>query len=545
MLAAWFQARTGGAPPDVGRGNILMVQRFFEWRAGESLNAFAARFRGRVGALDRTGELAAFLLSLLAVNRLYAGLPEDARDVLKAPHRDSLNVLSRDHHLEINAEGGRPGLWLGHPHLADALFNGWLPREDVHERAEALLQGIKSCRSAGRTPGEQTAVLWALWRARSDKTDDLVAERVDWPSTTQVLVDAYREDFASGSDLELAYLPVWIHLAVDVVDSGLDPDPVALALDKLGQNVVDETGARLTCHILLHHLDDLEEARRTRVLHRIRGLLDSAPDWWEWPRVAADLVSRTKIAEDGHRLLVWVAKHSGNRMVPTLLRVARAVPGAAEDATEVAIGMARHAGPDAPWAQLFEELVGRDGAQAPSPIVEWAQRHRTEPTVPFVLRALLIREHPGSEPTTRDWLAEHAEAPVANLLIEPLLERYPKDPSLLAVAFEWVRPEYIGADHLLEHLIEHGDRERATALALAWMATNVNAKGWTYVLRRLLDIVLDDTQRQALVEIALAWLPGREDRPEWTHIIRKLLDIVLDDTQRQALVEIALAWLPG
>jgi hypothetical protein len=50
-LLDWFELRTGHAAPAVGRGDILMIQRFFEWRTGEPLREFALRFRSRVEAL--------------------------------------------------------------------------------------------------------------------------------------------------------------------------------------------------------------------------------------------------------------------------------------------------------------------------------------------------------------------------------------------------------------------------------------------------------------------------------------------------------------
>jgi len=47
-LRTWYTNRTGRPPPDIGGDDILLVQLFFEWQAGQSLQAFARRLRHRI-----------------------------------------------------------------------------------------------------------------------------------------------------------------------------------------------------------------------------------------------------------------------------------------------------------------------------------------------------------------------------------------------------------------------------------------------------------------------------------------------------------------
>jgi hypothetical protein len=51
-LRRWFKERTGNEPPEIGDGDVLLAQLFFEWKVGASLPEFANRLRKRIAVAE-------------------------------------------------------------------------------------------------------------------------------------------------------------------------------------------------------------------------------------------------------------------------------------------------------------------------------------------------------------------------------------------------------------------------------------------------------------------------------------------------------------
>lgn len=127
-LESWYRTRTGKNPPATGDGDVLLVQLFFEWQTGKSLKAFGKNFRKRLLELDPSRHLFEIVRRILAANRLYTGYPRSALAAKLAPtQRDAFEALIREHHFAVDEDADRAGVWLTHPHLANVVFNAWLP----------------------------------------------------------------------------------------------------------------------------------------------------------------------------------------------------------------------------------------------------------------------------------------------------------------------------------------------------------------------------------------------------------------------------------
>lgn len=538
-LAKWFEQRTGGKPPDVGGGEVLMVQRFFEWRTGEPLTQFSQRFRERVEALDMSGQLTQLVAELLAVNRLYCGLPGNSLDRLDDQNQDALEHLKDDHHIVIDQDSGRKGIWLAHPHLADALFGGWFGRTNKHQKTGALRDGILTCFKFGTTPTEKTSALWAISKAWIAKDD--LAHRIDRDNTAKILEQVFPFFLNEHEQLSFSQYPIWIRLSCMIPNIRLTPRPVDMVIGEIETGSTDETGFRLTCHILLSHLNELSE-NRCEILRVIRATLDDTPEWFEWPHVAANLTRASCDPSDGRRLLNWVASHSSSRDAPKLLSTAMAITECEAESQELTSSIALSAGNAPEWAILLEFLLKQTDKYIES-IVYWAERNVLKPFALFVLRELLERDYPSALELARKWVSHFPNSNRANFLIEPLCERYEAGDFERKAAESWVSPSLPGADRLIEWLLVLDPTPRLIQLARDWMSQHHNAVGWVFVLQKLIEVMPLGKERDLLISQGLKWLPANEGKPGWAIVLVKLIEFVPSGKERDLLISQGLKWL--
>ncbi|MEM1182349.1 MAG: S1 RNA-binding domain-containing protein [Acidobacteriota bacterium] len=549
-LRSWFEERTGAPAPDAGEGDVLMVQRFFEWRTGEPLTAFASRFRKRVEKLDQSGRLSSFIVQLLSVNRLYTGLPSAARFDLRDDDRDALEVLRSDHHIDIDVAEGRPGVWLTHPHLADALFVGWFSKTEHHQRVGALRDAILLSKKHGENPSEETAPLWAIARALTASSDEVVAARIHRGDATPMLAEAHSLWTADGARMSFAHLPSWLALSLELPDLELVPKPFEDAIEQMSAARVDETGFRLTCHILLSRLETFSAVEKRRTLGAIRSALDGAPEWYEWPHVGKDLARRTGASEDGLRLVSWVSNYGTSRHAPSVIGAALKIEGAKEDALKATAALANLAPCNRAWSYLFEGILG-DSDRSPPFVLAWCRRHQTAPSVAFVLRSLIRDGNQGAVTLAHQWLAKNASNPIAHFLIELVLSEEESQEVAISIAAEWLSlyPESNGWAFLLQKLLEvlsdEGRRRAFIRRGLGWLEGRESRSEWAHLLAKLLSVAEEEGQLRALMTRGAAWLEGRGDRPEWAHVWQALLDAPVAEEYRQWLVAKGIEWLEG
>nr|WSX75200.1 S1 RNA-binding domain-containing protein [Streptomyces sp. NBC_00899] len=273
-LERWFTARTSQTlPAHLASSNVLMVQRFFQYGTGASLESFARRFKARLEGMERSSRVPAFIAKLLAVNRLYAGLPAASLRALTDAERDALTQLTEgDKHIAVSADSGRGGVWLAHPHLADALFQGWFGERDAHQSAGVLRDAIIECGLVGESPAERAAPLTALRLAVARSHTAAFQGRLDPALLPVALAAAYETLARSAVGIGLEDLPAWIRLEQALPGVVLSPTPRALGSAAIADPALTTDAWIPTAHALVGTLhpgdqgaEELLDALRRRI----------------------------------------------------------------------------------------------------------------------------------------------------------------------------------------------------------------------------------------------------------------------------------------
>ena len=309
-LREWFRERTGRSAPGFDdESNLLLVQLFAEWRSGETLAAFAKRFRRRLKAVEGPDKLLPFVTRMLAMNRLYVGYPEAAEPAeLSGAQRNTLARLRAEEHIvTTEPHGGRAGLWLAHPHLANVIYEQWHgPDGPLSDRAEHFRDAVRASLRYGATSSERTAPLRVLGLALAgDPTP--AGERVE-ATFVESIPEVYRESLeGANGHLGLDELAAWVKVRT-ASGVALDPDPVDEALPMLTPQALTRYGAGWIVQALLEGLDALDDDQRHDVLTLTVALLRAAPTWVDWAKTAR-LLLRWNQADDVRELCVnWLAK---------------------------------------------------------------------------------------------------------------------------------------------------------------------------------------------------------------------------------------------
>nr|VFK24969.1 MAG: hypothetical protein BECKMB1821G_GA0114241_101066 [Candidatus Kentron sp. MB] len=345
VLRGWYRARTGKEPPALEQdADVLLVQLFFEWHTGKPIPEFAKRLRERIRTNDDDKNTLGNLLSrVFSLNRLYAGYPKAAMDVrLDTGLRWLWDLLREENHIAEYDDADRQGVWISHPHLANAIFDAWYPptKKHHHERAEHLKAALLDALAYGETPSEKTAPLWSLSRALapndrhpSEEGDrqkiDRISQRIDPEQTRQLLREIHAARAHGGHEtMPISEFPVWIQLMAQVLALQLSPDPIDAAIRRIGDADPEEQGLRLTCHKLLQYRERFDKSRQACIVEAIIDLLRRIPEWREWAPVALDaLWLRTGQTEIARLVADWIPKHVAPiRAGSLLLRALRIAP---------------------------------------------------------------------------------------------------------------------------------------------------------------------------------------------------------------------------
>ena len=451
-LREWYRLRTGKDPPPVGDDNVLLVQLFFEWRVGMTLPEFAKRFRARIQAADET--LIEWFARILALNRLYVGYLGQA-SALPPDAQATVERLRRENHLVENLDDFRPGLWLAHPHLSDAIYSAWFPpgRFAPHRRAH-LRTALLDALTHGGDPSRKTAPLWAVIRSLpSLRSDATISERLadyDVPGLLQEVYDGTVR--ACENRLPVSLLPPWIATQALLPDRTLTPSPIEQGLSALRPESIGEKGLRLTCHILLSHLDSLPfPDQRARVMDRILALLEASLEWREWPHVARHMGERAPSNRLWSAVAEWVARHTSNHLAAWLLELGLR---SAEDDTRL------RATADQLLPQVDDDLAWGDVAQAllfearvdevPAGVMAWIERHHSSLGVRFVLGRLVALGSDRAVTLAKAWARVWYLERTANFVLEPLLDCDAPDEEVINWAGEWLRQDHPHAGKIIK-----------------------------------------------------------------------------------------------
>jgi hypothetical protein len=545
-LRNWYRLRTGSEPPDVGDRNVLMVQLFFEWSVGQILPAFAERFKRRILANEGGAGLVDVFSRILALNRLYVGYPEGALMARCDPQqRTAIDRLRREHHLEKSEGDDRSGTWLAHPHLSNAIYEAWhSPTTAAAVRREHLLAGIEECRTYGSSPNDCQAPLWALARALdTEQRDGVVARRLEADDVAAVVAESYRLVLLAGSgDLPLWQRPVWVAIAATGSRGWLSPDPISAAISAVRFENVGAKGLRLTCHKLLQYLDRFPTAVGQQAVRAICTLLETSLDWFEWPAIAIDAL--TKVSEPVLWSVVarWATQYPEAPLTPRLLQLAL---GAAPNSIllrAAALECIDAAASDERWGDVAQALLPPVNSADPIPpqVIDWVERHRTAFSVRFTLGQLVRRGTPKAQEWALIWLRDWWAERTANFILEPLARRESPPAETASFGVAWIECGHANAGMLIKLLLRSFGRDaRIIEAGCAWLAgASSTDKTRAVALEHLIASAPDDPEVKRAGRTWLTDSPA--EHPSWVSIWLRLWKTSPKD---DGLVERARWWL--
>jgi hypothetical protein len=580
-LANWYAQRTGRRVP-ILEGDVLLVQRFFEWNEG-SLRDFALRFRRRLEGFDRGATKPVFdtIATVLAFGRLYAEYPAD---VLRERLRDDANLARAfdqlalsESHFAFTADGSMGGGFrLTHPHLADGIYREWFSRPaDRHYRARHLRDGLAAALSRLESdPGIRFAPLWAIGRLLHDRdqygrliADDL-RRRVDLvrPELTELLPEIYQR-LLPGATL-LSDIPVWIGLDAEL-GLELDPSPYHILIDEVSRTDGPAKGLRLSCHKLLMHQENADQRTGSAVvanlLTRLTDYRDAGMPWHEWPPIAADLIRRGDGACITDAVLKMVeSSPTWPRLGVVVLQFVREGPAAAIE-TVASAWMARAPVTAPEWPRVLLGL--RERTPESSKIKKFADAFLNK------------RIHDRLWPLVWDRMtggvhdADLCLQGLAWLGLRPTEGIQPIDPEVADFGKVWSRLLELAEGGAREELVRYGianiqiaaseldgwsflwrglwevttakssDRAKLLDVGRQWLVTSPYHHGWSFVWHGLIADPGSDLQE--LADLAEQWLrDGDANHSGWEFVWEKAIDLNLANPEASArLLLIGLRWL--
>lgn len=521
-LRQWYVERTGKQPPDIGDDNVLLVQLFFEWQTGLPLKEFADRFRARVSAEDDNALLLeSSLARMLAVNRLYADYPyKSILELLPPTQQGQLDVLLKDNHLSIDKH--EKAVRLAHPHLSNAIYEAWFPNTSRHrpERIRHLVDAIDDSRRWGESPQEKTAPLWALAAPSHTKYTFDLEGRVPMEVRLPAIEETYKAQIGADSQFPALFeLPVWIQLRAEYSDLHIQTDPVDIALSKLTSENITETGLRLTCHKLLQYLDRFDVGRQERLVAALCALLETQPDWHEWPPILQDAVGRTQSFGLWGKVLCWLRGQGprDTRTATLLLKMIEIDPTCPILRDTVA-GLLWTAPGEGVWSRIVERTLQQcmEG-NVPDEVNSWVARNHHQMGACWVLRDMLNRGFPPAKAWAEAWASQWHGEPSANFVLERLWEWGDPHLSLRQWSQAWLRQGYRNSERIVESLVKaFPNDEEIRGIGYSWLATeDVSHFSWTRILSALRDAGFSHPR---LTSVALKWLASTPiTHPSWPY----------------------------
>ncbi|MGA5324570.1 S1 RNA-binding domain-containing protein [Streptomyces griseoincarnatus] len=534
-LEQWFTARTRLTPPaHLASSNVLMVQRFFQYGTGASLESFARRFKSRLEGMDASSRIPAFIAKLLAVNRLYVGLPPASLRSLSDAERDVLDrLLLHDKHIAVSSDSGRAGVWLAHPHLADALFQGWFGEEDARKAAGFLRDAIIECGVVGENSTERTAPLAALKLAVDRSHTAAFQSRLDTRLLPEVITTAYEALARSAGGIDIDDLPAWIRLEQVLAGTVLNPTARTLGSAAISDQSLSAESWLPTAHALVDTLgsgvegvEELLDAMRSRIAgddpssHRLGAL-------------AARLATFAGRSEDVRALAGWVqdVRHwtdSGWALAY------RTLVSLSQDDKAVLIALAwmqsEETASNPGWSYVTDCVLARVDGRVRERVLEaavaWLTRSDTVTNAAWGYVALLLLRE------TRGQLRERAERACLGWLGDERSRRMPT----------W----HFLYRRMLDVLAPAARRERSQLIKLGrqWLqAPNAFSPGWPIVFDAL-HSTLDTLERDELLGAVTDWVldPAHRAESNWINVCHSLMRHV-DPDQHTALVALATLWV--
>lgn len=315
VLSDWFRKRTGREPPTVNNKKALLVQIFFEWSVGESLEDFAKRFRKRItdgeailknqddyNPPEEKKGYTSLIDEILALNRLYVAYPAAAIEERLECFGDGgsmlFHQLMEEHFQRLSDDDENEGYFMTHAHLANQFYTIWHGAPYLTTRRKRHLRyGIEACYTYGQCDGMKAfEPLIALSNVLREKAQ--VKDRIDLETAATVIRKTY-DDWYEKSPPPASHLPIWIQLAADFHNADIKPPiansarwkPISLAtkIIKSTDAITDEI-ARICSHLLMQFKELNEEKAQVLskeehevLINKVNTYLDQNDQWKGWP----------------------------------------------------------------------------------------------------------------------------------------------------------------------------------------------------------------------------------------------------------------------
>ncbi|MGG3509345.1 hypothetical protein ABES58_28265 [Paenibacillus lautus] len=501
ILQEWYSHRTGSPPLKVDNSNTLLVQLFFQWDKHETIAEFSTRLKERLSLDDEDKAILHKVSRILALNRLYIGYSLDAvRHDLTPRQEDQLDWLEGDLHLGEREIGGKSGYWLLHAHLANSVFLNWYGNRPSSYK-EYFKQATLDCFVHGKKPIEQTAPMWVLSQVLSNNNIEL-RSRMDVETARKLAKDIYIEINTKINPLPLSILPVWIEISLSTPELKLNPDPIESAIAMIHPDMIEATGLRLTCHKLLQHYDKLTSEKQDLLTRTIFRLLSEAPDWSGWSHILEHVIKQTRdprfITLLKQRLL-----YPTDYRVANILRLAVNIWPWNEEVHTLITKALSHAPCNFFWCDLAKQFI-QSIQKIPEEVYQWIYSFRRSREICFILSEGLTIDYKRFEEIALKWVQDWNREPSANYVLEPLLQKRPKDTKVRGYSINWIKVGTGDKSFILEQLLEAEPTQELFEYISHWLETEgKHRKTSGYLMEKLLDAKIYSDQT---LEFSLKWL---------------------------------------
>jgi hypothetical protein len=547
-LRDWYRGRTGAEAPEA-EPNVLLVQLFFQWQVGQTMEAFAKRFRSRISDADESDLVLPLLEQALALNRLYLGFPDAAvHRRLPRGETDRLAQLLKENHLSVGGEGDRQGLWLAHPHLANGIYDAWFPPDKAPgARRQHFEVAAREFMIAGRSVAERLAPVEAIALGISADDSD-IRSRID-PGLIEALPNLYSgEEAPSPEELPLGDLALWIEVQT-ATGVTLTPDPVDIALPLLTRQATSLRETAWLCEAMLRATDRLDDRQGLDLFEIVIDLLEEVSEWSDWgriARVALDVSPSERLTRLGAS---WIDDHLRLEGAGWVLEGLLTGPGESADivrpaAMRLLSESPRHQGWGRVWTALWDlgadpnlQRLAFSHLRAFPQDLSWAyiwQRLASDPSVesdPKIRQAI--------HRLGRDWLTGITQHLGWGVVWSTLWTRDPSD-DLERQGRRWLRqtdPSQPAFGYVWTALWSLGRRDgplREEGInALRRLGTSNRNWGQVY------PVLYEAFPNPDLRALGLRWLgTARPDDPPWGYVLPALWNVASEHRDSELLAEI-------
>lgn len=578
-LREWYLQRTGKIAPRIVGDNALLVQLFFEWEVGSSLNDFGRRFQNRICDIDCAAKCAdddktllVTLSKVLALNQLNTGYPELAiTHHIKYNLRHSIKRLHDEHkHLDLKKRGNQEGYWIAHPHLSYAIFQAWYPNTEM--RLEFIRQGIIDCIKFGNNPTEQIAPLWSISNSILSKNESII-DSIPNDLVFEMLRSTYNDWPAKDKgEIPIAHLPIWIQFSILCPHIKFYPNPIDISINAVNYKNINSQGLRLTCHKLIESYKHINRSKQKKINIALLNLLSRSFRWVEWPFVAHDALNKIGDLEYIKLVSIWVENNKHKKAAVALLLNARGWYPDNRSLLELAERMIADAEDSLLWGDVGVSLI-KGKSEIPTGVIKWAEKNHNNYCCCFLLRELMLHGFPSSLKWAREWIRLHYHTKNANYVLETyceaveaiddeicnycleyisighnssdwllqiLIKRFPKNTKISNFSHKYldhISVSYKQWKFVWEALWENEPSERLFDLGINWIKeTNYDHDAWPFMWDKLWEV----DSNHCLTTMAKDWLiKGPED-----HLLRKKVwEKLWEHTKDHQLIDIAEKWL--